>query len=184
VTVHVLCEHPRGRAAATRLKRRAAACLAALGREDAELSILVVGDRGIRRLNRSWRGKDVATDVLSFPASESAGAMLGDVVISLDTAARVARAERRSIGDELDRYLVHGILHLLGFDHETEREAQAMAVKEDEFLGGHGMVSGAAPTEEAPRARPLDIAPLEAAPRSERTAPARGRARRRSRSSR
>jgi probable rRNA maturation factor len=144
VTVHVLSDHPRGRAAAPRLKRRAEAFLAALGKEGSELSLLVVGDRGIRRLNREWRGKDVATDVLSFPsAPEGAGALLGDVVVSLDTAARVARAERRPVAEELDRYVVHGILHLLGMDHETPREARVMAAREDELLTGHGLVTRA-----------------------------------------
>jgi probable rRNA maturation factor len=144
LSVHVTCDHPRGRAAATRLKRRATAFLGALGKGDAELSVLVVGDRGIRRLNREWRGKDVATDVLSFPAAaEHAGALIGDVVVSLDTAARVAEAEGRPLVEELDRYLVHGILHLLGFDHETEAEAKAMAAQEDEVLARHGMVSAA-----------------------------------------
>jgi probable rRNA maturation factor len=142
VSVHVTCDHPRGRAAAARLKRRATAFLAALGKGDAELSVLVIGDRGIRRLNREWRGKDIATDVLSFPAAtEHAGDLIGDVVLSLDTAARVAEAEGRPLVDELDRYLVHGILHLLGFDHENEAEAQAMAAQEDEVLARHGMVT-------------------------------------------
>lgn len=142
MTVHLTCEHPRGRRAAARLRRRAAALLAAVGREDAELSILLVGDRGIRRLNREWRGHDVATDVLSFP-QDGPGHLLGDVVISLDTAARVARAERRPVADELDRYLVHGLLHLLGLDHESEGEARAMAAREDELLAGHGLVTAA-----------------------------------------
>src|SRR5215208_2771267 len=154
MNVHVLCEHPRGRSAATRLKRRASAFLASLGHDGAELSILLVGDRGMRRLNRAWRGHDVSTDVLSFPAAESKAALLGDVVISLDTATRVARAEQRSVVDELDRYLLHGILHLLGFDHETEGEARAMAAREDEVLGAHGMVSAVRREVPKPAAKP------------------------------
>jgi probable rRNA maturation factor len=144
VNVQIQCEHPRGHAAAARLRRRARAFLGRLGMEDAQLSILLVGDRGMRRLNRTWRGMDVPTDVLSFPAAESARPLLGDVVLSLDTAARVARAERRPLEEELDRYLVHGILHLLGFDHERGPEdARAMASREDEVLGGEGMVAAA-----------------------------------------
>lgn len=152
--VRVLCEHPRGRAAAARLRRRARAFLGALGRDGAELSILLVGDRGMRRLNRSWRGEDVPTDVLSFAAAPPAGPLLGDVVISLDTAARVARAERRPVGDELDRYLVHGLLHLLGFDHEGPREARRMAQAEQEVLGGSGMVDEGPGARSRPRSRP------------------------------
>jgi probable rRNA maturation factor len=141
VTVHVLCEHPRGRAAAARLRRRARAFLAALGREDAELSLVLVGDRGIRRLNRSWRGIDEATDVLSFPLE--GGPMLGDVVISLDTAARVARAEGRAVAQELDLYLAHGILHLLGHDHHRPADARRMAEAEGRLLDARGLVARA-----------------------------------------
>jgi probable rRNA maturation factor len=81
--------------------------------------------------------------------------LLGDVVISLDTASRVARAERRPMGDELDRYLVHGILHLLGFDHEEPGDARRMARAEDELLGADGMVAAAhVEAEPLPRAGP------------------------------
>lgn len=143
--VRLSSEHPRGGRAARRLRARAAAYLTALGREDAELSILLVTDRRIRALNRAWREKDAATDVLSFPLSEPAGAgsLLGDVVISLDTAARRARAERRAVGAELDRYLAHGLLHLLGYDHERPGDARAMAVKEAELARVEGLVGAA-----------------------------------------
>jgi probable rRNA maturation factor len=145
VTVRLASEHPRGRAAARRLRGRAAAFLAALGRADAEISILLVGDRRIRTLNREWRGKDVATDVLSFPLSEppGSGPLLGDVVISFDTAARRARKERRAVGAELDRYLAHGLLHLLGYDHERPADARRMARKEAELAQGEGLVGAA-----------------------------------------
>ena len=167
MSVHVTCDHPRGRAAATRLKRRATAFLAALGKGDAELSVLVVGDRGIRRLNREWRGKDVATDVLSFPAAvEHAGNLIGDVVVSLDTAARVAEAEGRPLVEELDRYLVHGILHLLGFDHETEGEAEAMAAQEDEVLARHGMVTASRVRVSEPTVRSRSRSTSRPVPRS------------------
>jgi probable rRNA maturation factor len=145
VIVRLSSEHPRGAAAARRLRARAAAFLAALGREDAELSILLVTDRRIRALNRAWRARDAATDVLSFPLSEPAGAgeLLGDVVISLDTATRRARSERRPVGAELDRYLAHGLLHLLGWDHERPADARAMAAKESELAEAEGLVGAA-----------------------------------------
>ncbi|ABC82489.1 rRNA maturation RNase YbeY [Anaeromyxobacter dehalogenans] len=143
--VRLTSEHPDGARAARRLRARAAAFLAALGREDAELSILLVTDRRIRTLNREWRQKDQATDVLSFPISEppGAGALLGDVVISLDTAARRARSDGRRVGAELDRYLAHGILHLLGYDHERPADARAMAEKEAELARAEGLVGAA-----------------------------------------
>ncbi|WP_248362607.1 rRNA maturation RNase YbeY [Anaeromyxobacter oryzae] len=105
----------------------------------------MVTDRRIRSLNRAWRGKDRATDVLSFPISEppGSGSLLGDVVISLDTATRRARAERRSTGAELDRYLAHGILHLLGYDHERAEDARVMASKEAELARAEGLVGAA-----------------------------------------
>jgi probable rRNA maturation factor len=145
VIVLLASEHARGASASRRLRARARACLTALGREDAELSILLVTDRRIRTLNREWRGKDRATDVLSFPISEppGPGSLLGDVVISLDTATRRARAEGRSIGAELDRYLAHGILHLLGYDHERPEDARRMAAKEAELARTEGLVGAA-----------------------------------------
>ena len=141
MTVRIRSEHARGTAAARRLRDRARRYLSAVGRADAELSILLVGDAAIRRLNRAWRGKDAATDVLSFPQAAPGGPLLGDVVISLDTAERVARREGRGVGAELDRYLAHGILHLLGHDHARPAEARRMAAAEDALVG-EGMVTG------------------------------------------
>lgn len=145
MTVESRSEHPRGTAAARRLRARAATYLRALGRAEAELSILVVSDRRIRTLNRRWRDKDRATDVLSFPLTEPPGdgPALGDVVISLDTAARRARADGRPVGAELDRYLAHGILHLLGYDHERPKDAVIMAEREAELARVEGLVGAA-----------------------------------------
>jgi probable rRNA maturation factor len=144
IRVLVRCGHPRGKGAAARLRRRAREFLESLGRDGAELSLSLVGDGEIRDLNRSWRGKDAATDVLSFPLAEPpSGPMLGDVVISLDTAERVARADRRELADELDRYLAHGILHLLGHDHERPRAAREMAALEERLLSKDGLVGAA-----------------------------------------
>ncbi|HET8538609.1 MAG TPA: rRNA maturation RNase YbeY [Anaeromyxobacter sp.] len=145
MTVRLSSEHPGGRRLARRLRARAAAFLAALGRADAEVSILLVRDSRIRALNREWRRKDRATDVLSFPLSDppGIGPLLGDVVISLDTAARRARDERRPVAKELERYLAHGLLHLLGFDHERREDARRMALREAELAGGEGLVAAA-----------------------------------------
>jgi probable rRNA maturation factor len=134
--------HPRGQAQARRLAGSARRFLRALEREGAGLSILVVTDGVIRGLNRRWRDKDKATDVLSFPMAGVAegGPCLGDVVVSLDTAIRRARAERRPLAAELDRYLAHGLLHLLGFDHERPGEARRMAAREAALMGADGLV--------------------------------------------
>jgi probable rRNA maturation factor len=83
-----------------------------------ELALVFAGDRALRRLNRDYRGKDAATDVLSFPGSRETG--LGDVVISVETAARNARRLGRTTPQELDVLALHGFLHVLGYDHETD----------------------------------------------------------------
>lgn len=107
---------------------------------DAELSVLLVGDAEMQRLNRTYRSKDAATDVLAFALREGEdGAVhadvLGDVVISLDTAARQAEARRVSPADEVRVLLAHGLLHLLGYDHErSRREARAMFGKQRRLL--------------------------------------------------
>jgi len=145
MNVLVTCDHPRGTAAARRLRARGRAFLEALGRQDAELSILLTGDPRIRRLNRRWRRKDRATDVLSFPLSDPPGVspVLGDVVISLDTAARRGGDDARAVRRELDRYLAHGILHLLGFDHVRRTDAVVMASREEALVRGDGLVGAA-----------------------------------------
>ena len=117
------------------LKRRARAVLRALEQPRSELSIDLVGDREIRKLNRDYRDQDRATDVLSFSlvGGEWAGyrgEMLGDVVISVETAARQARKRHRSLDEEACRLLIHGILHLLGHDHERPEEQRRMRAEE------------------------------------------------------
>lgn len=92
-------------------------------------------DQTIHELNRRYRHKDRPTDVLSFPlADEHCPALLGDVVISIDTARRQARQRKRAFVDELRALLIHGILHLLGYDHEvSDSEAVCMRRKEREL---------------------------------------------------
>jgi probable rRNA maturation factor len=145
VSVRVSNEHPRGAGAARRLGARARAFLRALQRAEAELSVLLTTDRRIRGLNRRWRDIDRPTDVLSFPLSEPPGngPLLGDVVISLDTAVRRARRDGRRVREELDRYLAHGLLHLLGFDHRRPAEARRMARREAELIRAEGLVGQA-----------------------------------------
>ena len=84
-----------------------------------EMSLVLAGDRLLRRLNRDYRGKDRPTDVLSFPGGGGEEG-LGDVVISVATAERNARRLRRTLPQELDVLALHGFLHVLGYDHETD----------------------------------------------------------------
>ncbi len=94
--------------------------------DNAEVSILITDDKEIRRLNSLYRGKDSPTDVLSFPMGDRVGGrlLLGDVVISLDTAGRQARELGHTIEEEIQRLLVHGVIHLLGYDHELGGEEE------------------------------------------------------------
>lgn len=110
--------------------------LQALQEDGAELTVSLVNDAEIRRLNRDYRGQDRPTDVLAFALREGqrvAGdeAVLGDVVISLETASGQARRRGVSPADEVRTLLVHGVLHLLGYDHErSPAEARRMKARE------------------------------------------------------
>jgi probable rRNA maturation factor len=126
-----------------RLERLARAILADVGETSAELGILFVGDQRMRGLNCQYRGKDRTTDVLAFAMREAcmphdahlAPDMLGDVVISVPTAWRQAREAGRSLDEELAWLLIHGILHLCGYDHErSEKEARRMHRRERMIL--------------------------------------------------
>jgi probable rRNA maturation factor len=91
-----------------------------------EVDVLLTGDRELRRLNRDFRGKDKATDVLSFPAAaELAGEYAGDLAISLDTAQRQADEHGHSLRDEVRVLVLHGLLHLAGMDHEVDKGEMA-----------------------------------------------------------
>ena len=107
-----------------RVKRAAGKILAMLDERDAELSVALVANEEIKKLNAKYRRKSKATDVLSFPAGASpAERLLGDVVISLDKAKEQAEDGGWTLEEEIDRLLIHGILHLLGYDHERSRKA-------------------------------------------------------------
>ncbi|HTR04266.1 MAG TPA: rRNA maturation RNase YbeY [Thermoanaerobaculia bacterium] len=84
------------------------------------VSVLFCADGRMRTLNRRYRGKDRSTDVLAFPAGPAVGGYLGDIVISVPYAAREARRRREPADREMDRLLLHGFLHLMGYDHETD----------------------------------------------------------------
>jgi probable rRNA maturation factor len=96
-----------------------------------ELSVLLTNDARIQQLNREHRGKDRPTDVLAFPLDDAPQAglpvLLGDVVISLDTAERQARARRRELVAEVRFLLAHGVLHLVGYDHANPAEHREMS---------------------------------------------------------
>ena len=114
------------------------------------LGIILTDDAEQRVLNRTWRGKDAPTNVLSFamadpaaPAPAGAPVLLGDVVLAFETVAREAAEQTKPLPDHLSHLVVHGVLHLLGFDHENDAEAAIMEARETEILaraGGAGAV--------------------------------------------
>jgi probable rRNA maturation factor len=108
--------------------------LAAAGQPEAEISLDLIGDHRMRRLNRRYRGKDATTDVLAFAMREAKGPpslFLGDVVISLHAAARQALEYGISLDQEIVQLIIHGALHLMGYDHErSERDARRMRRRE------------------------------------------------------
>jgi len=120
-----------GRAVSSRkLKKIALKVLELMEQGQAELSIALVGNAEIRRLNAKFRKKDYPTDVLSFPAGDELppGDLLGDVVISVQKAAEQAKQRGRTLNEEIVTLLIHGIVHLLGYDHErSAKEAKIMA---------------------------------------------------------
>ncbi len=123
------------------LRKVAQRILSASGCPDAELSILIVNDEDIRVINRDYLQRDKPTNVISFAMQEGEGGgiqpdLLGDIVISADTAARDAAEAGLSFESELFFLLLHGILHLLGYDHErgTEEEAKRMEARECELF--------------------------------------------------
>jgi probable rRNA maturation factor len=112
------------------LRRAIAEAAAEVATKDAELAIVLTDDSRIRALNRVWRGIDKATNVLSFPAKDrenpGAPALLGDIVIAYETTAREALAQGTPFLHYLAHLTVHGFLHLRGYNHEAEDEAETM----------------------------------------------------------
>lgn len=116
-----------------------------LGSEPLQLSILLVDDASIRPMNERWRGVDQPTDVLSFPMDE--GPLLGDVVISVETAQKRLLPGDWAIEDELLFLLIHGVLHLLGHDHMEEDERLGMEKAEQQIWTALGRVGTLRPSQ-------------------------------------
>jgi probable rRNA maturation factor len=108
------------------------------------VSVLLSDDAEIRRLNREFRKKDKPTNVLSFPASlmptpPGEMAHLGDIVLAYETVAREAEETHKALADHVTHLVIHATLHLLGYDHETDAEAEKMEQKERDILAGLGI---------------------------------------------
>ncbi|NUQ27638.1 MAG: rRNA maturation RNase YbeY [Acidobacteriaceae bacterium] len=101
------------------LRARRAVCL------EGQVDVLLTDDKTVKRLNRDFRGKNKATDVLSFPAGDFAEGIVGDLAVSLDTASKQAKRFGLTLEEEIKTLLLHGLLHLAGYDHETDNGEMA-----------------------------------------------------------
>ncbi|HYD28428.1 rRNA maturation RNase YbeY [Brevundimonas sp.] len=119
------------------------AALAALGTVEGDVVVLLTGDAEVRDLNARFRDRDRATNVLSFPAAEmplpGRAPHLGDLVLAYGVCAEEARAQAKTLADHLSHLTVHGVLHLLGRDHEDEGEAEEMEAEERSILASLGV---------------------------------------------
>jgi probable rRNA maturation factor len=124
------------------VERAISAALAEIGPDrpgESELGVVFTDDARIRELNAGWRGKDSATNVLSFPAfpetkSGPLPPLLGDIVLAAGTVASEAALEGKPIGNHISHLVVHGLLHLVGYDHESDAEAEEMEALERRIL--------------------------------------------------
>ena len=124
--------------------------------DGAEVSVALADDATMRTLNLKYRGKDMPTNVLAFPAEDSGAAgrarLLGDVVLAFETVQREAAERSRPLADHVSHLVVHGMLHLLGRDHETDVQAAAMEALEIAILNGLGVTNPYAAVENANQA--------------------------------
>ena len=127
----------------TKLRRQVARMVRAAaltdGKRDYDVVLRICDDAAIHELNRAWRGKNKPTDVLAFAMREGdyaelAGDMLGDVIVSLDTAARQAKEKKHPLDREITMLVAHGLLHLLGYDHATRTEERRMTARTDALI--------------------------------------------------
>lgn len=117
--------------------RAAEAALA--GERGRAVTVLLTNDDIVRELNGRFRGQDRPTNVLSFPAIENPEGFIGDIALAYGVCAREAAEQGKALGDHLQHLVAHGVLHLVGYDHQTDAEAEAMEALEREILSGLGV---------------------------------------------
>ena len=115
------------------------AATAALGTVEGDVVVLLTDDAAVQDLNARFRDRDRPTNVLSFPAADSAAPHLGDLVLAFGVCAAEAAAQGKPLADHLSHLTVHGVLHLLGRDHEIEAEAEEMEAEERTILASLGV---------------------------------------------
>ena len=148
--IEIVVEEPKWRAArglGTKLKRAARAALRRSGTDtkDAALTILLAGDEKLRTLNAGFRRKNKPTNVLSFPAPANGENYLGDVALAYGVTRGEARSAGKRLSDHAVHLVVHGVLHLVGYDHETARQADVMEPLETAILASLGVADPYAP---------------------------------------
>jgi len=104
-----------------------------------EIAVLLTDDASLRDLNSRFRGKDTPTNVLSFPAAQNPQGHLGDIALAYGVCAAEAADQGKTLAAHLQHLVAHGVLHLVGFDHETEADAEAMEARERVILAGLGI---------------------------------------------
>lgn len=106
---------------------------------DGAAALLLTDDAALAALNSRFRGKDAPTNVLSFPSGDAEGEFLGDIALAFETCRREAAEQGKSLADHAAHLIAHGLLHLAGYDHETDEEALVMEAKEVEILAALGI---------------------------------------------
>lgn len=141
--ITILTHDPRWRGLAPTVRRAAAATLHAQRIKQSAVTIVLSNDSEVQALNRAYRGKNKPTNVLSFPDGAVDGGItqLGDVVMAYETITREAEEQGKKIKHHLAHLAVHGVLHVLGFDHETEKDAEKMESREISLLATMGIAN-------------------------------------------
>ena len=110
-----------------------------LAKRHGEVAVLLTHDAAVRDLNARFRGKDQPTNVLSFPAPANPEGLLGDVAVAYETCAREAAEQGKSLADHLQHLVAHGVLHLVGYDHDVDADAEIMEALERRVLAALGV---------------------------------------------
>lgn len=141
--IAILVEDARWKALHGTVKQAAEAVLASKRLKRVALNVALADDHAVQALNRDYRGKDKPTNVLSFPNGEVEEGVrqLGDVILSYDTLVREATAQKKPIKHHVTHLVIHGVLHLLGYDHEADAEAEAMEAFEIKLLARMGIAN-------------------------------------------
>lgn len=143
MSITIITNDARWKGLGPTITRAGEAALAQRKLKSAALSILLTNDKEVRALNAQYRGKDKPTNVLSFPDGEVIGGVrqLGDVAMAYETIAREAKAQKKPLKAHVTHLTIHGVLHLLGYDHESESDAETMESIEINILKRMGIAN-------------------------------------------